>query len=1037
MWLRFSWINNFRLRYPWIFLGLITFSWSGLLYINQPVRYRWILLLPCAVLLYLYEWMKAAPVAEATGAGTAEVAGTGDDASAEAAGTDAPAGIKSKDLVWQRFLIGVPAFVFAVITPFPYRIGAVCVVLSVLLGTIVPWEQGMNRKAAAGKRRQGVGRHEAGRRRAEWRRKLLLGLEHGLMYAGVLHLIQSALVPVYFAVFSRVHKETLITSAIAALLKLFGVSATMNGNLLSVDTFTRVFNLSGNWESIGIFTVLLFLVGGVALLVLYRADWKTLSAFVGTVVVYAFLRYLFVVMAFISYAVTSLFWSRAVTVATFIPLPLILHLLLRGRLSKLAEAAGAVTSETALYASDTSSTSHPPRDTHTARAQRGSNAPLTVHTPRALRASRTTQLFPFLLAFLLAFTAVAFFGYRDYGPDKAGRVLVDEYHSDWEWTTIEYDENWYGQKSGYNYYCLYNLIDSYYLAERNMEVITDEVLSRCDVFVLKTPTLPLSADEIDSIVRFVEVGGGLYLIGDHTNVFGTSTNLNAVAKHFGIRFNMDCTYELERGNLSEFDKPRTLPHPTIMKMPRLLFASTCTLDADWRVEETMIGYGLKSQPADYSQKNFFPAESENANQEFGLFLHAVSAQRGKGKVIAYTDSTIFSNFWMFMPAKPELLLGNIQWLNKENTLSFVQPRVLFLAMFVLLAVILAAWRFVTKKAVFRTVLSAVLLAIPCAVLMFAALDGQAMKAMEPRKPMVDICFDNEYSDFKIAKDIDGFLSDYQHQLQTFYVWMQRLDYVPSLHGKLYDAMDKGEVTVIAKPKRPFKNPEEMLKRVENGAKLLILDHTESGAHSNGLLALAGLEIAPVPDTAAQEPNVDPNAGGGGRGDGSADVNYDANAGTNTGANTGDSDGQNTNSRDYGSALDVGPVEDAASDFERALGGRAIPGERDATPARETTAAEETITPGKRLGIYDEILDIPITDKASVVSGGETRMTDQFGNPILTVRKIGKGLIAVCSDPDLFYSFEMGDVSSNLTPKTEIISRVQFKMMRELVESQPN
>ena len=1008
-------LSHCQMRYPWYFLGLITFSWFGLLYINQPVRYYWLVLLPCAVLLYLWDWMRS------------DISYAGSKYAAVSTHSNTlPAANKRNSPLLQRLPLGLPAAAFAIVLPFPYRIGAICVLLSLLSGIFAilfqPEQKPDSAKtpadppAAKHPRKATTKKSPVGTRY-----KLLCGLESALMACGVLHLLQSAVVPVYYAVFSRIHKETLFSGMITALLNLFGVPATLNGNIIRIEAFARVFDISGNWETVSVFAVFMFLAGGIALLIYHKAGWKTWAAFTGITFSYTLLRYLFVVMAFSSYGTTSVFWSRAVTTATFIPYPIILHRILNCH-----------------------------------RYQR----PAKPTMPTA--SSKATLNPAFLLAFCAAFAAVAFFGFRSYGPDKPGRVLVDEYHSDWEWTTIEYDENWYGQKSGYNYYCLYNLIDNYYIADRNMEVITDEGLSRCDVFLLKTPTLPLSNEEVDSLVRFVEAGGGLYLIGDHTNVFGTSTILNTVSERFGIRYNMDCTYELEKGNLSEFDIPKVLPHPTVIKMPRLLFASTCTLNTNWKVEETMIGYGLKAQPADYSQKNFFPSDSQAANQEFGLFLHAASAQYGKGKVVAFTDSTIFSNFWMYMPGKPEMLLGNIQWLNKVNILSGIHPRVLFLSIFLVLLAALAIWRLITKKTVFYTVLSAVLLAIPCAVVFFSILDGQAMPALEPRKPTVNICFEEEYSDFKIAKDMDGFLADYGQQLQTFYVWQQRLDFVPSLHSTLNDALGNGDVVVIAKPGKPVQTPAEIMHQVESGAKLLILDHTASGAYSNELLRMAGLEIVEIPDrlepkTAERGISADSRTGwadGVGRTP-EADVSEAGQANI-PGKDVLD-DSALTMGQYYGSALDVAPMDNAVSSFDRALGGRAIPGEREAesqpvsqpigqpvapeqpateqlTPAEPSTKNELSDTPENRYGIYDEISEIPITSNASMVLGGESRLTDQFGNTVLSVQKIGKGLIAVYSDPDIFYSHEMGDVSANLTPKTELISKVHFKMMRELVAS---
>lgn len=60
-----------------------------------------------------------------------------------------------------------------------------------------------------------------------------------------------------------------------------------------------------------------------------------------------------------------------------------------------------------------------------------------------------------------------------------------------------------------------------------------------DVLVFKTPTEPFTDEEVSTIERFVDQGGGLFLIGDHTNLFGMSTYLNKVAAPFRLAFRSD------------------------------------------------------------------------------------------------------------------------------------------------------------------------------------------------------------------------------------------------------------------------------------------------------------------------------------------------------------------------------------------------------------------------------------------------------------------------------------------------------------------
>ena len=76
------------------------------------------------------------------------------------------------------------------------------------------------------------------------------------------------------------------------------------------------------------------------------------------------------------------------------------------------------------------------------------------------------------------------------------------------------DTEWYGYMSGHNYYCLYQYLTHYYPMQRHRDgPLTDESLNDDDVLIIKVPNRPFSATEQETIVGFVQRGGGLLLIG--------------------------------------------------------------------------------------------------------------------------------------------------------------------------------------------------------------------------------------------------------------------------------------------------------------------------------------------------------------------------------------------------------------------------------------------------------------------------------------------------------------------------------------------
>ena len=156
---------------------------------------------------------------------------------------------------------------------------------------------------------------------------------------------------------------------------------------------------------------------------------------------------------------------------------------------------------------------------------------------------------------------------------------------------------------------------------------------------------------------WVGAGGGLFLIGDHTNVFGTSSYLNPLARRFGLRFRYDSTYDLPTLRVTLYERPELLAHPAVLEMPPFLFATSCTLEAPLLAGNVMVGYGLRALPVDYSKRVFFPDKEKEQDYPFGLFLQSASVRHGRGRVVAFTDSTVFSNFTMFLGGKPEYLSG--------------------------------------------------------------------------------------------------------------------------------------------------------------------------------------------------------------------------------------------------------------------------------------------------------------------------------------------------------------------------------------------
>jgi len=429
------------------------------------------------------------------------------------------------------------------------------------------------------------------------------------------------------------------------------------------------------------------------------------------------------------------------------------------------------------------------------------------------------------------------------GQRRAGRLVVEEYNPQpdkiWERTDKPFDTTWYGHMAGYNYYCIYDYLSHYYQASRLTSPIDDKALEKCDVLMLKVPTRPYSSKEIDSVCRFVERGGGLLLIGEHTNVFGTGTYLNALARRFGFEFRYDCLFGID----SVFDQyftPPSVPHPVLQHMPPMDFATSCSIEPrSWSGRAVIRCTGLKNKMADYHVDNFYPPATDTAAMRYGAFVQLWSLRHGRGRVLAFSDSTIFSNFSTFEPGKAELMLGMVEWLNHRS--APVDPRPWFcLAGVVLLG--LGLWSALPWDGAWAVLLGAGLAGWAAAALAVNAGHQAAMPPPKPVRPLTHVVIDRTLSPVKWPEN--GFIAGKEDEYGLFERWILKLGYFTS--RRQGDDVFQGNLLVIVNPNKPVAPEfrEKLLGYVSSGGKVLVVDSAENTrSTANELLAPLKLSLA--------------------------------------------------------------------------------------------------------------------------------------------------------------------------------------------------
>ncbi len=468
----------------------------------------------------------------------------------------------------------------------------------------------------------------------------------------------------------------------------------------------------------------------------------------------------------------------------------------------------------------------------------------------------TFRLPPSPIPLLLVALAVALFTAAIYwcpsGSRKSGRVMVVERHSKWEPTTKPYDTRWFAEpepfpdvNSGYNYARVYRYLGQYYEMSRLLEnqKIDDETLDGCDVLIVKTPTVRYAPAEAAAVTRFVERGGGLLLVGDHTNVERSGTIMNDIARPMGFIFRDDLLFSFGKSPDEQFYEPPAVPHPIVQYVPPMDFAVSCSIDPGSSPGRAAIcNTGLWSMGPEYHNDNFHPVPQHCPAMRGGAFIQTWAARHGDGRVVAFTDSTIFSNFCAGQPGKSELLLGMVEWLNHAN--PWLDPRAWLVVLGILSlggAGFVIARRGIDMRQTWLVLLAAGACGWALASVATAAANRWNLPEPERLRPERCVTIDRETSTVPLSKG--AYTQGDGQGYGLLEQWIARLD----CHTVRRSDSDlfSGDTMVVICPSRSVSDDyrRNIETYVADGGRLLVIDSPENiNSTANSVLWPFGISI---------------------------------------------------------------------------------------------------------------------------------------------------------------------------------------------------
>jgi len=720
---------------------------------------------------------------------------------------------KERIVIDRRFALAIiPLIVSSLLLPYPYNIGLMVMIIGLAGIAFIPQ---------------------------------LPMIWPGFLTAGFILMLQAMVLPFYYAFIPSNHQAAWFAPLIYLFARISGLNSSLTDGVIFIQESLRTYPFPITWDKLGLYPFILILTPALFLITAYTQHLKKrLYSLLGVIVLstlYLAVRVLVLIHFFFATEVTgvntmnemrALFFNPVWLLVSFIPLVLLVM---------------------KFYSLDTE--------------KRDKKSFIFSMNKRFIIASA--------MIFLGFFCLVEACIFQDPGKEKEGKILIDELHGSWETSTLQLDKKWYGQMSTYNAYSMVEWLKDHFEVDRVMsplylewkvpaevtkvkpditeDKLTFELLSKYDILIVKTPSR-YKPEEIMAVKDFVVKGGGLFLIGDHSNFCGTSVALNEIGQNFGIEFEFNSIHAAN-GRLSIYERG-IVPHPCLKYMPRFDFMTSCSISVPITGEYIIPGYGLMAEPGEYASAGFFRNTRPNTptlitDMNWGIFHQAVALKYGRGRIVAFADSTTISNFRIFFGGSPNLVIGCIEYLNRSNTCGYAKPLFWIIGTLSILVVIYL----LKKETVIMILFVIITFGIPSISLgLWIYSFSAAMKDSVPAKYFMKdhtVCFDGQHS-CNIAGDEDMEINNYT----TFFIWTQRVGLTPAIES-LEKCMEKGKMMVIIDPIKNFSKKEltAIKKYVENGGKVLLMLDNTTREHTGELLKLFGMDLKKISGVREKETQI--------------------------------------------------------------------------------------------------------------------------------------------------------------------------------------
>lgn len=185
---------------------------------------------------------------------------------------------------------------------------------------------------------------------------------------------------------------------------------------------------------------------------------------------------------------------------------------------------------------------------------------------------------------------------------------------------------------------------------------TDQPLEEYDELILITPTYPFDAKSTKTLRDWTAKGGRLFVVADHTNLFGHQTVLKDLLEEFNISIQPDALFETETngGIYSNF-------------FGKYVGMTPCSISSGVIPRLKMRGF---SEYPDYTASSFFGEMSPSNEDKWSRHVVMGSKRFGLGEISVFSDSTFFANFAINRWSS-QAIVSSVFWNRNAAILSLV------------------------------------------------------------------------------------------------------------------------------------------------------------------------------------------------------------------------------------------------------------------------------------------------------------------------------------------------------------------------------